>query len=108
MFSGLSDWICYHEFSKGSIALDILRCLEVWIGFDVLRCLEVRIGFVMMRCLELSVSFDILRCLGFARSKWLEVRRGFIVCWCHEVLRRSFCSGACSLRCGVRLYRGSV
>ena len=43
-----------------------------------------------MSCLELSVSFDILRCLGFARSKWLEVRGGFIVCWCHEVLRRSF------------------
>ena len=47
-----SDMICYHEVPGGSVSFDILRCLDVRIGFVVFRCLKVRMGFVIMSCLE--------------------------------------------------------
>ena len=38
-----SDRICYHDVSRGLDSIDILRCLELWIGFVMMRCLDLEL-----------------------------------------------------------------
>ena len=38
-----SDRICYHDVSRGLDSFDILRCLELWIGFVMMRCLDLEL-----------------------------------------------------------------